>query len=87
VLRSAEFFGDRDLALVYIAKKLDEALALEKLLTEASVDYLVEPDTYSGGFLFRSPRVGAFFYVAPESEESTRQLMSAGGYRPYEHAD
>jgi hypothetical protein len=87
VLRSAEFFGDRDLALVYIAKKLDEALALEKLLTEAGVDYLVEPDTYSGGFVFRSPRVGAFFYVPTESEESARQLMSAGGYRPYAPAD
>jgi hypothetical protein len=84
MLRDAEFFGDRELALVYIAKKLKEALALEKALTDAGVDYLVEPDTYRGGLIFQSERVGAFFYVLPEIEQDARGLMAASGYKPYE---
>ena len=43
VLREPDFFEDRELSLIYIAKKLKEALALEQLLTEAGLDYLVEP--------------------------------------------
>ncbi len=79
-----DHFGDRDLNLVYIAKKLKEALALEQLFTTAGLDYLVEPDRYSGGIIFRSERVGAFFYVAPEDEPAARQTMLDGGYRPFE---
>ena len=79
-----DHFGDRDLNLVYIAKKLKEALALEKLFTDLGLDYLVEPDRYTGGTIFRSERVGAFFYVAPEDDPAARQAMLDGGYRPYE---
>jgi len=43
VLREPEFLKDRELSLIYVAKKLKEALALEQLLTEAGLDYLVEP--------------------------------------------
>lgn len=79
-----DHFGDRDLNLIYIAKKLNEALAVEKLFTERGLDYLVEPDRYSGGTIFRSERVGAFFYVAPEDDSAARKAMLDGGYRPYE---
>ena len=79
-----EHFGERELNLLYIAKKLKEALSLEQALTDAGVDYLVEPDSYTGGIVFRSERVGAFFYVAPESEEQARGVAVAAGYRPYE---
>ena len=78
-----DFFGDRELVLLYIAKKLKEALALEKLLSDSGLDYLVEPDQYSGGLIFRSERVGAFFYVTPENEVTARQTMLGAGYRPY----
>jgi len=84
VLREPDFFEDRELSLIYIAKKLKEALALEQLLTEAGLDYLVEPDRYSGGTIFRSERVGAFFYVVPEHEAAAREIMRGGGYKPYE---
>lgn len=83
VRQEPDFFGDRELVLLYIAKKLKEALALERLLTDSGLDYLVEPDQYSGGLIFRSERVGAFFYVAPENEVTARQALHAGGYRPY----
>ena len=84
MLREPDYFGDRELSLIYVAKKLKEALALEKLLTDSGLDYLVEPDRYSGGIIFRSERVGAFFYVTPEDEAAARETMRGGGYQPYE---
>ena len=78
-----EFFGEQELDLIYIAKKLDEALRLEEQLTEAGLDYLVEPDKYKGGLIFPSERIGAFFYVAPEMSENARAVLVKAGYRPY----
>lgn len=82
--REPDFFGEQDLVLVYIAKRLKEALALEGMLTAGGLDYLVEPDHYTGGIIFRSSRVGAFFYVAAQSESMARALMREQGYKPYE---
>jgi hypothetical protein len=82
--REPDFFGEQELILVYVAKKLKEALRLEKLFTDAGLDYLVEPDKYSGGVIFRSERIGAFFYVAPENDAVARNLMHGDGFTPYE---
>ena len=82
--RDPDFFEDRELALIYIAKKLKEALRLEGLLTERGVDYAVEPDTYKGGVIFASERVGAFFYVRADAETRARGLLSQHGYSPAE---
>lgn len=79
--READFFGDSELDLVYIAKKLQEAIRLESVFTESGVDYAVEPDKYSGGVIFRSERVGAFFYVLPETAEQARLVMRDHGFR------
>ena len=79
--READFFEDREMDLIYIAKKLKEALRLETALTEAGVDYAVEPDKYSGGVIFRSERIGAFFYVLPEALEQAREVMQRHGFR------
>ena len=79
-----EFFGEQDLDLVYIAKKLDEALAVEKLFDNAGLDYHVEPDTYKGGVIFASERIGAFFYVAPSDSVAAREALANAGYRPQE---
>jgi hypothetical protein len=81
--REPEFFGDQDLDLIYIAKRLKDALRLEEVLTQAGLDYLVEPDRYTGGIIFRTERVGAFFYVAPDSGGAARQTMAAAGYKPH----
>lgn len=80
--REAEFFEGDELTLVYIAKRLKEALALEDVLTERAIDYYVEPDTYTGGVIFRRVRVGAFFYVRAGDVERARAAMEATGYRP-----
>ena len=79
--READFFEQREMNLVYIAKKLKEALRLESALTESGVDYAVETDRYSGGVIFRSERVGAFFYVLPEVADQARQVMRQHGFR------
>lgn len=79
-----DFFGETELSLVYIAKRLKEALALEERLTEAGVDYLVEPDTYKGGIIFASERIGAFFYVRPEELNRAHDVLRENRYKPYE---
>jgi vacuolar-type H+-ATPase subunit E/Vma4 len=81
--RGPEHFGDQELTLIYIAKRLTEALRLENLLTESGLDYLVEPDKYSGGIIFQSERVGAFFYVAPGDEGAAKDTLSRNGFQPY----
>ena len=79
--READFFEERELDLIYIAKSLKEALRLESALTESGVEYAVETDKYSGGLLFRSTRVGAFFYVLPEALEQAREVMHRNSVR------
>jgi hypothetical protein len=82
--REPDFFeDDSNLALIYIAKRLKEALRLEDLLTKAGINYLVEPDTYTGGIIFRSQRVGAFFYVAPGDESQARETLAREGFRSH----
>ena len=81
--READFFEGKEPVLIYIAKKLKEALALEKVLTEAGVDYGVEPDRYKGGIVFQTERVGAFFYVLEETVERAQKVLSEHGYRPH----
>jgi hypothetical protein len=77
-------FAEQELLLLYIAKKLREAKKLEELLTGAGIDYLVECDTYRGGIIFVSERVGAFFYVTDDAAEPARAVLRDNGYRPYE---
>jgi hypothetical protein len=79
--QDADFFGDQEVALIYIAKKLREALRLEGFLTEAGIDYAVEPDKYRGGVIFTSERIGAFFYVFPDAVEAARAVMDRHGFR------
>jgi hypothetical protein len=81
--REPDDFGDQELALLFIAKKLKDALRVEEVLTGAGVDYLVETDTYRGGVLFPSERVGAFIYVAPGTEGSARNALELAGFEPY----
>jgi len=42
--RDDEFFGERELDLIYVGKRLADAQSLETLLTEAGWDYYVKAD-------------------------------------------
>ena len=79
--RDPDFFGDAELDLLYISKRLKDALRLEAALTESGIDYAVETDTYSGGVIFRSERVGAFFYVLPEALQAATEVMRRHNFR------
>ena len=80
--RGPEHFGEQELSLVYVAQKLKHALRAEQLLTDAGLDYLVEPDEYAVGILFRRVRVGAFFYVPPDTDSAARDVLRRGGFTP-----
>lgn len=82
--QEADFFEGKEPVLLYIAKRLKDALELEQILTTAGFDYGVEPDRYRGGFIFQSERIGAFFYVLEDAAESARQLLTRRGYKPQE---
>jgi hypothetical protein len=85
VRRDPEFFEEAELDLLYVARRLSEALKLEMLLTEADLDYLVETGLYTGGFLMRRELTGAFFYVAPADLTRAREVLLTNRYRPYEN--
>jgi hypothetical protein len=80
--REAPFFEGKEAVLVYIAKKLKDALRLEETLTAAGIDYGVEADEYRGGVVFRSARVGAFFYVLSAALEAAHEIMRKNGFTP-----
>ena len=67
---------------IYIARTLADAQKLEDALKTAGIEYDVEPDSYQGGFIFRSSRIGAFFYVDPGIRERAVSLMQEMGFRP-----
>ncbi len=67
---------------IYVARSLADAQRVEAALTAADVEYLVEPDTYQGGVIFRSARVGAFFYVDPDQRPRAEQILSENGFTP-----
>ena len=82
--RDASYFDGSEPVLIYIAKRLRDAIRLESVLDTAGVDYGVEADTYRGGLIFQSERVGAFFYVLSASAERARQLLRENRFKPLE---
>ena len=82
--QDASYFSDKSPELIYIAKKLRDALRLESVLTEAGIDYGVEADEYKGGIVFSSVRTGAFFYVLPGSLPAAREVMLRNRVKPFE---
>jgi hypothetical protein len=77
------FFEGKEPVLIYIAKRLRDALRLESIFTESGVDYGVEADEYRGGVIFRGVRAGAFFYVLPDTVPAAHEVMLRNGYKPH----
>ncbi len=63
-----------------MARRLKHALAVEKTFNECSLDYVVETGPYQSGLLFRTTKVGAYFYVMPQEEERARTLLLERGF-------
>lgn len=82
--REAPFFEGKDPVLIYIAKKLNDALRIESILDSSGVDFGVEADEYRGGVVFGTVRVGAFFYVLPGTAAAACEILRRNGYKPYD---
>ncbi len=82
--KDAEDFGDEELDLVFVAKRLRDATRLEQILTDAGLDFAVEPEEYIGGFVFKTKRIGAFFYVRPEVVDQARSTLVANSFNPFQ---
>ncbi len=80
--QESTFFEGAEASLLYIAKSLRDAKDLEDLLTAEGLDYGVETDEYEGGVVFRRTRVGAFFYVLPETRSRAAAFIKSKGYTP-----
>jgi hypothetical protein len=80
--QEAQYFEGSEPRLIYIAKRLSDATRLESILTASGIDYGVEADHYQGGVVFKSLRVGAFFYVLPEAHENAVAILLDHGYVP-----
>lgn len=78
-----DFFQGVELHLLYLARRLREALAVEMLLSQAEVEYFVEPGPYQGGLLFPRELTGAYFYVRPADIPRAREILTRGKYKPY----
>jgi hypothetical protein len=83
VKQDASFFEGKESVLIYIARKLREALQLESILADAGIDFGVEADEYRGGVVFRSVRTGAFFYVLPETVAAAHEVLRKNGLKPH----
>jgi len=80
--KDADYFEGTEPDLIFIAKRLKEAVGLEAVLTGAGLDFAVETDEYQGGMIFKSKRIGAFFYVRPEAREAALAVLLQNGYVP-----
>jgi hypothetical protein len=79
-----EFFGEQEMDLLFVGRKLKHALALEEALTRAGIDYALEVDEYMAGIIFKTTRQGAFFYVLPDALEAARKVAIEAGLTPFE---
>lgn len=79
--REPEHFDGIEPLLLYVARKLEHAIEVERLLTEAGIDFVLETDTFATGVVFRTERIGVFFYVAPEDGEAARGALEAHGFK------
>jgi len=79
--REPEFFDEQELILIYMARRLKHALAVEKILDEGDVDYVLETGPYLSGLLFRTTKVGVYFYATSAEEKRVRELLSSRGYK------
>ena len=79
--REPEHFDGIEPLLLYVARKLKHAIEVERLLTEAGIDFVLETDTFATGVVFRTERIGVFFYVAPGDGEPARGVLEAQGFK------
>ena len=75
-----DVWGERECALIFIARNTREARHVEELLTEKGVEYTLafEPFLHAGLFGVSSLN-GVGFYVAAEQAPSCRTILAENG--------
>ncbi|MBI2841521.1 MAG: hypothetical protein HYX75_24660 [Acidobacteria bacterium] len=73
-----EHFEGHELVPVFLAASLNEATAVERILTDEGVDYVIGIEEFVSGIL-TSPASGAVFYVAEERARYCRERFSHAG--------
>jgi hypothetical protein len=81
--REPDFFDDQELVLIYMARRLKNSLTVERILTDGGVDYHLETGPYQSGLLFRTSKVGVFFYTRSRDAELARSMLLKNGYKAY----
>jgi hypothetical protein len=66
--------------IVYVASSLGLARAVEALLTERGVDYVIQVESLGRTTLFGSDRHGAAFYVTEGQASWCRSLLREGQF-------
>lgn len=78
-LVDADSFADRDLATVYVARRLPEAKRVEAALSERGIDYAVDIEPFRVYLLGFIPRdyEGVGFYVECDVAVEARRVLAA----------
>jgi hypothetical protein len=78
---SLDYFGERDIERVFIAKSLKVALRVEKLLTDRGMDYAVIIEKFMQRRIFFSSEYdGAALYVLADQAPFCRKLLMDNGF-------
>ena len=70
------------LTMQRLALELSGGASVQRL-NNAGIDYAIETDTYRGGMIFVSERVGAFFYVDPQAQSGALEVLERANVKPY----
>ncbi len=84
VRREPDFFGDQELVLIFAARRLRDAIAVEQIFDDGGVDYVLETAPYESGLVFRSTKIGVFFYIPSQESGRASELLGNRGYKSYD---
>ncbi|MFI5395835.1 MAG: hypothetical protein ACHQ9S_09910 [Candidatus Binatia bacterium] len=78
-LVNPEIFDDKEVAMVYVAGRLNEGKRVEQVLSDNAIDYAVDIEPFQGRLLGILPveYEGIGFYVLSDQAEFCRRVLRA----------
>ena len=74
-----EAFEEKDISRIFIAKNLNEAKIIEKLLAENNIEYAINIEPFQPKSLLQFELRGAAFYVLSGQGDFCRQIIVEEG--------